>query len=78
MYFRRKASIGRAKLQSIELGCRCAAGRQPMIGTLTQITEQQASGQLLPLGLVPRILAYVAFGVFGGALPAALRSAATA
>ena len=32
-------------------------GRQQMIGTLTQITEQRASGQLLPLGLVPRIRA---------------------
>ena len=53
-------------------------GRQQMIGTLTQISEQQASGQLLPPGLVPRIRAYVAFGGFGGALPAALCSAVTA
>jgi hypothetical protein len=53
-------------------------GRQQMSGTLTQITEQQASGQLLPPGLVPRIGVYVAFGGFGGALPAALRSAMTA
>ena len=78
MYFRRKASIGGAKLQNIEGGRRCAAGRQQMIGTLTQITEQQASGQLLPLGLVPRIRTYVEFGGFGGALPAALCSAVTA
>ena len=76
MYFSRKASIGGAKLQNI--GGRHAGGRQQMIGTLTQITEQQASGQLLPLGLVPRIRAYVAFGGFGGALPAALCSAVTA
>jgi hypothetical protein len=53
-------------------------GRQQMIGTLTQITGQQASGQLLPLGLVPRIRTYIAFGGFGGALAAALCSAVTA
>ena len=53
-------------------------GRQQMNGTLTQITEQQASGQLLPLGLVPRIRAFVAFAGFGAALPPALRSTATA
>ena len=52
--------------------------RQQMTGTLTQVTEQQQSGQLLPLGLVPRIHAYIAFGGFAGALPAALRSAVTA
>ena len=78
MYFRRKASSGGAKLQNIDDGAPMRGGRQQMIGTLTQITEQQASGQLLPLGLVPRIRAYVAFGGFGGALPAALCSAVTA
>ena len=76
MYFRRKASIGGAKLK--HRGRPCASGRQQMIGMLTQIIEQQASGQLLLLGLVPRIRAYVAFGGFGRALPAALCSAVTA